>query len=174
MTIVEVYKKADAAFPLKGPDPPRLEHEAYVKGYLDALKDIQPETGFYVNLATALRELWPQGEKDGKYPWRGPVPKLAERLEFIWKEYDLRDKYSIDDCLMAARRYLAKFETDAKYMQVLKYFIFKQQKLVGHDGQVKYIYKSSLVDMLESNPVDTSGWSDTFGADSTYDQGELI
>lgn len=102
-------------------------------------------------LAEALRKLWPSGEKDSKYPWRDTVPNLEKRLRLIWDYNDLGDKYTVDDCLQAARRYLAQFQDNTKYMQTLKYFIFKQNKLVGRDGKITYTYKSALVDLLNSN-----------------------
>ena len=170
MTVVEIYAKADRLYQKMS-----KERNAYVKGYLDALNDtFQASDDFFEQLATALRDLWPSGEKDGKYPWRDSVPNLVKRLQFLWKDRQLADKYSIDDCLVAARRYLAQFETNVKYMQVLKYFIFKQNKLVGKDGRVTYTYKSTFADLLESNPTDTSDWADIFESSNTLEQGELI
>lgn len=170
MTVVEIYAKADRLYQKMS-----KERNAYVKGYLDALNDtFQASDDFFEQLATALRDLWPSGEKDGKYPWRDSVPNLVKRLQFLWKDRQLADKYSIDDCLVAARRYLAQFETNIKYMQVLKYFIFKQNKLVGKDGKVTYTYKSTFADLLESNPTDMSDWADIFESSNTLEQGELI
>lgn len=148
--------------------------------YEEALKrfavKMNVDDDFFETLANKLRELWPPGEKDGKYPWRDSVPNLVHRLEFLWKERNFKDKYTLDDCLMAARRYLAQFETNVKYMQVLKYFIFKQNKLVATDGKITYTYKSSFGDLLESNPTNTTSdeWSELFESSNTYDQGELI
>lgn len=170
MNIIEIYAKADKLYQRMS-----KERNAYVKGYLDALNDtFQASDDFFEQLAVALRDLWPSGEKDGKYPWRDSVPNLVKRLQFLWKDRQLADKYSIDDCLVAARRYLAQFETNVKYMQVLKYFIFKQNKLVGKDGRVTYTYKSTFADLLESNPTDTSDWADIFESSHTLEQGELI
>ena len=150
---------------------PKLAEAA--AGYTGKFEMVEIKDDFFVELATQLRELWPAGDKDGKYSWRDSVPNLVKRLKTLWKSRNMKD-YTLDECLEAARKYLVGFENNAKYMQTLKYFIFKQQKLVGHDGKVKYTYKSSLVDMLESNPVDTSEWLDAFETSNTYDHGELI
>ena len=80
---------------------------------------------FFDELAGKLRELWPPGEKDGKWPWRDSVSNLSRRLETLWRDRGLKDK-TIDECLSAARKYLAQFEDNVKYMQTLKYFIMKK------------------------------------------------
>lgn len=41
---------------------------------------------FFEELAERLREMWPPGEKDGKYPWRDSVGNLARRLELLWAD----------------------------------------------------------------------------------------
>lgn len=127
---------------------------------------------FFVKLAEGLRPLWPAGDKSEKYPWRDSVPNLAKRLENLWDIRELGD-YSIDTCLTVARRYLARYEENAKYMQTLKYFILKQDHVVGKDGRINYISKSVFADMLESTSV-YDGWDDVFESTSTYEQGELI
>lgn len=131
------------------------------------------DVSFFEELAGKLRELWPAGEKDGKYPWRDSVGNLSRRLEALWKDRGFKDK-TIDECLMVARRYLAQFEDNAKYMQTLKYFILKQDSLVDKNtGRIKYINKSVFADMLESNSV-MEEWGDAFESSNTFEQGELI
>ena len=103
---------------------------------------------FFEKLALSLRELWPAGEKDGKYPWRDSVENLKKRLYTLWTNRDL-SKYTYDDCMTAARKYLSQFENNVKYMCTLKYFIFKQDKLVENSGRVRYVYNSKFADILE-------------------------
>lgn len=113
----------------------------------------QQGQSFFTDVATGLRNLWPPGNKDGKWPWRESVPVLVDRLKFIWEKNELEDKYTVDDCLEAGRKYIAQFENSSvKYMQVLKYFIFKQ-KDTGTDekGFIKKTYESTLVKMLQDN-----------------------
>ena len=122
------------------------------------------EDSFFVETVTKMRELWPQGEKDGKWTWRGPVNKLAERMEFIWKNRKVEKEYTTEDCLEAARRYLAQFENrSVKYMCTLPYFIFKQEKFINPDGHYDVKYKSPLLDFLEGNAKEEEVWSNLEG-----------
>ena len=108
----------------------------------------QKDASFFTELADKLRELWPPGEKDGKYPWRDSTKNIAKRLEILWKERGLHD-FTIDDCLVQARRYLANFENDTRYMKILRKFIVTQKSIVMSDGRIKYVNESMLADMLE-------------------------
>ena len=137
---------------------------------------VKIQTGYFTKLAKALRELWPSGEKDGKYPWRDSVGNLARRLEVMWAARNLREM-PIETCLTVARRYLAQFEHDTKYMLTLKYFILKQAKIVRPDGGVKYLQKSQFADMLESiseEEKQQAEWESMFEQSNTLDQGTLI
>ena len=131
------------------------------------------EKDFFTELAEKMRELWPPGEKDGKYPWRDSVGNLSRRLKMLWEDRNFKDK-TIEECLTVARRYLAQFEDNAKYMQTLKYFILKQDSIVDKNtGRIKYINKSVFADMLESNSA-LEEWGDVFDSSNTIEQGELI
>lgn len=127
---------------------------------------------YFVTLAEGLRELWPAGEKDGKWPWRDSVSNLTRRLKNLWDIRELKE-YPLDACLSVARRYLAQYEDNAKYMQTLKYFILKQDEVVGKDGRIHYTNKSVFADMLESSST-FDEWNDVFESSNTYEQGELI
>ncbi len=152
MTAADIQKKASRLYPISGGKGyPKEEQAAYVRGYLDAIQDISvPHEGdFFENVAKGLKSLWPSGEKSAKYPWQESVPNLVKRLQFIWKEREFRDRYTVEDCLQAGRRYLAQFQHDVTYMQTLKYFVFKQEKSVASNGRITYTYKSSLADLLD-------------------------
>lgn len=184
MTQEEVYNKANQVFPMIGPDPPIAERNAYARGYLDAIADLnRMPSDFFEQVAEGLRKLWPAGNKqvimpDGsikEYAWRDSVSNLVKRLEFIWKDRQFRDKYTVDNCMMAARRYLSQYENNTKYMQLLKYFVFKQGKLINKNGKAMHTYESKFADMLETNPIDqTDSFYELFESSNTYDQGELI
>lgn len=139
------------------------------------IKPVSDMNAFFNELAEKLREMWPPGEKDGRWPWRDSVSNLSRRLQHLWKIREMKD-YTIDECLAAARKYLSQFEDNTKYMQVLKYFIFKQKAIVEKDGTEKFINESRLADLLESksdfDKIDEE-WNDILNGD-TIDQGELI
>lgn len=135
---------------------------------------VEIDDSFFTELATKLRELWPAGEKDGKYPWRDSVSNLSRRLRTLWTDRNL-GQYTIEDCLRVARKYLAQFEDNVKYMKLLKYFILKQGKVVGKDGRIVYTNNSTLADMLENDDTafwDNEDWNATF-TDVTM-AGELV
>lgn len=130
---------------------------------------------YFTKLALGLRNLWPPGEKDGKYPWRDSVTNLTERLKLLWKIRQLRE-YPIETCLSVARRYLAQYEHDTKYMQTLKYFIMKQKGIVNDTGKLTYIQESKFADMLEGkSDVDAieNEWERILGT-SSAGEGDLI
>lgn len=82
------------------------------------------------NLAEKLRELFPAGNKPGySYPWRDSVTVIADRLKkFVMKYGDYPDDKIID----ATKRYVASFNGNYRYMQLLKYFIWKN-KVTGEE-----------------------------------------
>ena len=131
---------------------------------------------FFTELAEKLRELWPPGDKDGKYAWRDSVSNLSRRLKVLWDDR-LKDKeFTLDECLTAARKYLAQHEDDVKYMQTLKYFILKQKQIVdSKTGRIKYINESKFADILEGNSeiAAMDDWSNILNV-VNVDDGELI
>ena len=96
-------------------------------------------------------------------------------MQHLWEIRKLK-QYSIEECVAAANKYLAQFENDTKYMQILKYFILKQDPIATENNRVVYSNKSRLADLLESkNDFDKidEEWNDILNGD-TIDQGELI
>jgi len=140
---------------------------------------------FFKDLATRLRDLWPAGSKivqnkDGsytEYPWRDSVTNLTRRLQLLWQQRELKN-YFLEDCLSAARKYLAQFEQSTKYMKILKYFIFKQKGIVKEDGKITYVNESTFADMLEGKSELSAELDWTIGEDDTIpgtiEEGELI
>ena len=138
--------------------------------------DKKEKNGYWQNIAKHLREIWPAGEKDGKYPWRDSISNIAKRLEFAWLTLVPDRKLDENQILIVARKYVSQFQDDTKYMRTLKYFILKQDKLIGPDGKIHVKNSSTLISMLESE--DVQGW---FVEDSTLTEdnypeweGELV
>lgn len=130
----------------------------------------KPGLDKFTGLAEKLRDLWPSGMRtiNGKeYSWRDSVPNLRNRLRTVWKLRNL-DKYTDEDVLQCARRYLSRFEDDKKYMKSVKYFILKAD---GKEG-MKQVH-SILADMLEGTVAEDNQneWAELVGP---YEGGELV
>lgn len=74
-------------------------------------------------LAESLRELYPKGKKPGTaYMWRDSTAYIVKRLQAFEKKYG---KFDQDDIIKATKKYVNSFNGNYGYMQLLKYFIFK-------------------------------------------------
>lgn len=79
----------------------------------------------FTALANRLRELYPRGRKPGTaYMWRDSASVIAKRLKAVEKKFDCH--FTDEQAITATRRYIDSFNGDLSYMQLLKYFIFKQ------------------------------------------------
>lgn len=90
----------------------------------------------FTSLANKLRELFPSGKKPGyAYTWRDSTSCIADRLKKFSLKYG---DYSDDEIIDATKRYVASFNGDYKYMQLLKYFIWKNKVSGGEliDGRL--------------------------------------
>lgn len=86
-----------------------------------------------INLANKLRAEFPEGKKAGtNYYWKDSPNIIAQRLSVFFKKYG--DTYTNDQIVDAAKRYVASFNGNYQYMQLLKYFISKQNKITGEDN----------------------------------------
>lgn len=100
-----------------------LQHLNELSGEYTIVK--RENRDFYYELAAKLRDLWPPGNKNGKYPWRDSVENIRRKLIEVWATKLEGKSYSIDDCLRVARKYLSQFQEDTKFMKILKYFVLK-------------------------------------------------
>jgi hypothetical protein len=75
------------------------------------------------DLAEKLRELYPKGKKPGTaYMWRDSTAYIVKRLQAFEKKYG---KFDHEDIIKATQKYVNSFNGNYGYMQLLKYFIFK-------------------------------------------------
>lgn len=87
----------------------------------------------FENLAIELRNIFPEGKKAGTaYMWRDSIPKIVLRLKAFVKKYG---DYKDEDIINATRRYVESFNGDYRYMQLLKYFIFKKDIIGGESEE---------------------------------------
>lgn len=112
----------------------------------------------FVNLANKLRELYPAGKKPGyAYTWRDSTSCIVDRLKKFFLKYG---DYSDDEIIDATKRYIASFNGDYKYMQLLKYFIWKNKVTGGElvDGRLvgEVEKQSQLASFIENKEEETA------------------
>lgn len=82
-------------------------------------------------LANNLRSLFPAGKKPGyAYLWRDSESCIVDRLKKFFLKYG--DNHTDEEIIDATKRYVASFNGNYQYMQLLKYFIWKN-KVTGEE-----------------------------------------
>ena len=105
-------------------------------------------------LAEQLREIFPSGKKPGyAYTWRDSISCIADRLKKFFMKYG---NYTDEQVIEATKAYVASFNGNYTYMQLLKYFIWKN-KVTGEEvvrgrvvGEVER--QSQLAAWIEDTP----------------------
>ena len=88
----------------------------------------------YRALADQMRELYPKGLKPGtNYQWRDSTAIIADRLIKLVAKYNI--EFTDEEAVDATRRYIASFNGNYRYMQILKYFISKQKPVEGTSAE---------------------------------------
>ena len=91
-----------------------------------------------------MQNEYPKGRKDGtNYNWRGAVAVNAARLKTLVQRYGV--SLNKEDVVQATRNYVQSFSGDYRYMQILKYFIFKNET---RNGSVEF--ESQLMSYIEN------------------------
>ena len=92
---------------------------------LDSSKEQEPQNRL-VSLAERLRVIFPKGKKAGtNYYWAEGVDLIVRRLKLFFKKYG--NKFTDEQIIQAAEKYVQSFNGDYTYMRLLKYFIFKEE-----------------------------------------------
>ena len=98
----------------------------------------------FEELATALRELYPEGKKAGtNYYWRDSHGVIVKKLKALVKKYG--NCFTNEQAIEATRKYVNSFNGNFQYMQLLKYFISKN---VIKGGEVEE--QSQLLSYIEN------------------------
>ena len=112
----------------------------------------------FTNLANKLRELFPAGKKPGyAYTWRDSTSCIVDRLKkFVMKYGDHTD----EEIINATKKYVNSFNGNYQYMQLLKYFIWKNKVTGGElvDGRMvgEVEKQSQLAAYLEDTEEETT------------------
>jgi len=79
----------------------------------------------YIALADKLRELFPNGRKEGtNYMWRDSTMAIAKKLKTLSHKFNVT--FTDEEAIEATKRYINSFNGDYRFMQLLKYFILKR------------------------------------------------
>lgn len=124
---------------------------------LDSDKEAQkPER--LERLALKLAEIFPKEKKLGTpYYFRGNRKDNILKLKKFFKIYG---KYSDEEILDAARRYVSSFNGNYEYMRILKYFIWKDEIKTNSDGENYVEETSDLATWIENKGQKNTSSSD--------------
>lgn len=100
-------------------------------------------------LVDALMQIFPAGKKEGTtLYWKGNRKDNKERLQKFFKLYG--NKYSDEQILQAARKYVESFNGQYAYMRTLKYFIWKDERKINNEGKTYIEEVSDLASYIEN------------------------
>lgn len=114
---------------------------------LDSDKTVAKNNKRLENLAERLRELYPEGKKQGtQYYWRDSNSVIVKKLKALIKKYG--DCFTDEQAINATKRYIESFNGNYSYMQLLKYFILKKDKDSGEENSqlMSYIENEDCTD----------------------------
>ena len=111
---------------------------------LDSDKMVAKNNKRLENLAERLRELYPEGKKQGtQYYWRDSNSVIVKKLKALIKKYG--DCFTDEQAINATKKYVESFNGNYQFMQLLKYFISKN---VVKGGEVEET--SQLLSYIEN------------------------
>lgn len=84
------------------------------------------------DIAKAMQDEFPKGKKEGTSQyWKDSTKVITQRLSKFIEKYG---SYSKEDFVNAAKNYVASFNGNYSYMQLLKYFIYKKDIKTGEEN----------------------------------------
>lgn len=101
-------------------------------------------------LADKLRELFPQGRKQGtNLQWKDSTVMVCKRLKTLVKNYGV--SFTDEEAVAATKRYIDSFHGDYRFMQVLRYFLWKNDKINGEETSQFLSYLQNNDDGQDNN-----------------------
>ena len=125
---------------------------------MDSDKEQEPQDRL-IQLATKLKEIFPKGKKEGtNYYWTEGVVLIIRRLKLFFKKYG--NKFTDEQIIQAAEKYVQGFNGNYQYMRLLKYFIFKEKigannEVEGDSELISYIENAAQEESLNSDWTST-------------------
>lgn len=127
---------------------------------LDSDKDSQsPER--IENLALKLMKIFPPEKKAGTcHYFRGNKKDISLKLKKFFKLYG--NKYTDEQILEAAKKYVDSFNGNYQFMRILKYFIWKDERKIDSEGK-GYIEETSdlatYIENVKANEPSENNWT---------------
>lgn len=119
---------------------------------LDSDDNKQPNDRL-ASLATALMEVFPAMKKGGSSQYfRGNKKDITLRLKKFFKLYG--NKFTDEQIVGAATKYVESFHGNYTYMRVLKYFIWKDERKTDSEGKLYVEEISDLASFIENEHGD--------------------
>lgn len=105
----------------------------------------------FMVLADKLREEFPKGKKAGtNLQWRDSTVMICKRLKALVKKFDI--SFTDEEAVDATRRYVESYHGDYRFMQVLKYFLWKNDKINGEETSQFLSYLQNTDGDQDNNP----------------------
>ena len=142
-----IYDEFKAGFPVNGritQDGVDVAETLFLNSEIvQVVKEDGKEQDRFMLLADKLREIYPQGKKQGtNLQWRDSTVMISKRLKSLIKKYDV--SFTDEEAVSATKRYVDSFHGDYRFMQVLRYFLWKDDKINGEEV-------SQFLSYLENN-----------------------
>lgn len=97
---------------------------------IDSDKAVIYKDAEFLDLAKKMQNLFPEGKKAGTtYYWRGSASIIATKLKTIVTKFGI--SFTEEEALKATKKYVETYANDRTFMQLLKYFILKNNKKTG-------------------------------------------
>lgn len=117
---------------------------------VQVVKEDGREQDRFMVLADKLRELYPQGRKQGtNLQWRDSTVMICKRLKALVKKYGV--SFTDEEAVAATRRYVDSFHGDYRFMQVLRYFLWKDDRIKGEEVSQFLSYLQNEDDGQDNN-----------------------
>ena len=116
---------------------------------IDSDRSVVNKDEEFDELARKMRDLYPEGRKSGTtYYWRDSIPVISRKLKTIVAKFGVQ--FTEEEALDATRRYIQSFNGDYRFMQLLKYFILKTDRVTGD-------LRSEFLSFMENKDSDDAG-----------------
>lgn len=119
----------------------------------------EPSTDSRIDdLVEKLMVIFPKGKKEGTpYYWKGNRKEIKDKLKKFFVYFG--DTYDDSQILNAARKYVESFNGNYRYMRLLKYFIWKNDRKATEEG-VSVEQVSELASYIENEgQEDNKEWN---------------